>query len=117
MAALCVDLTLGAAWATCQDLGRRHAGVTAACMNTAGTMGAALAAWLTGAIVEHYVAAAGALSQSTANLATARQTASLAGYQAVFATYAAVYVVAALCWCFINSAQPLEPEEEPGAAG
>ena len=43
-----VDLTLGAAWATCQDLGRKHAAVTAACMNTVGTAGSALAAWVTG---------------------------------------------------------------------
>ena len=118
LAAFCVDLTLGAAWATCQDLGRKHAAVTAACMNTSGTMGAALAAWLTGAIVEHYVAVQAEPSQPATLFATDQQTASMAGYQAVFCTYAAVYVVAALCWCFINSAQPLtEPEEEPGAAG
>lgn len=110
VAAFCVDLTLGAAWATCQDLGRQHAAVTAACMNTVGTIGAALAAWLTGAIVEHYVAmqpiAAGAESLSAAE----KYAASMTGYQAVFLTYASVYVIAAVCWCLINAAQPLEPD-------
>ena len=52
-------------------------------------------------------------SQPAALLASDKQTASMAGYQVVFCTYAAVYVVAALCWCFINSAQPLEPDDEP----
>ncbi|HEX4146774.1 MAG TPA: MFS transporter [Pirellulales bacterium] len=116
LAAFCVDLTLGAAWATCQDLGRKHAAVTAACMNTFGTMGAALAAWLTGAIVEHYVAVQAELSHPATVLATHKQIASMAGYQAVFCTYAAVYVVAAVCWCFINSAHPLEPDDAPQAA-
>jgi MFS transporter, ACS family, glucarate transporter len=111
LAAFCVDLTLGAAWATCQDLGRKHAAVTAACMNTFGTMGAALAAWLTGALVEHYVAVHAEPSQPVALFATEKHAASMAGYQAIFGTYAAVYVVAALCWCFINSAQPLEPDD------
>ena len=111
IAAFSVDLTLGAAWATCQDLGRKHAAVTAACMNTVGTAGAALAAWLTGAIVEHFVAAQTTLQQVDQLSAADKYVASMAGYQAVFATYAMVYVVAALCWCFINAAQPLEPDD------
>ncbi len=111
LAAFCVDLTLGAAWATCHDLGRQHAGTTAACMNTVGTMGAALAAWLTGAIVEHF----SAVLPSAHPLSTSdRYIASMAGYQAVFCTYASVYVVAAFCWCFINSAQPLQPDADSG---
>lgn len=33
---------LGAAWGTCQDIGGRHAGLVAGCMNTAGQVGAVL---------------------------------------------------------------------------
>jgi ACS family glucarate transporter-like MFS transporter len=113
IAAFSVDLTLGAAWATCQDLGRQHAAVTAACMNTVGTVGAALAAWLTGAIVERYVKRQGLLSESGILSAIDKHVAAMAGYQAVFSTYAAVYIIAALCWCFINSARPLEPDDAP----
>lgn len=110
LAAFGVDLTLGAAWATCQDLGRKHAAVTAACMNTVGTMGAALAAWLTGAIVEHVIAQRSFELHTQTLSEVDRHAASMAGYQAVFGTYAAVYIIAALCWCFINASRPLVPE-------
>ena len=116
LAAFCVDLTLGAAWATCQDLGRKHAAVTAACMNTAGSVGGTLASWLTGAIVEHYVAFQ-PLAANSEKLSTADTfSASMTGYQAVFLTYASVYVIAAVCWCLINAAQPLEPEADSSQA-
>ncbi len=110
LAAFCVDLTLGAAWATCLDLGGKHAAVTAACMNTAGTAGAAFAAWLTGSIVEYYVAAHSRTNPAHIFSSNEKLIASLAGYQAVFLTYAAVYLVAALCWCFINSAQSFDSD-------
>lgn len=107
LAAFCVDLTLGAAWATCQDLGGSHVAVTAACMNTVGTMGAAIAAWLTGAIVEYYIAIATALHSPELSKPD-RLAASMDGYQAVFCTYAIVYVIAAACWCFAKVKQPIE---------
>ncbi|WP_397571735.1 MFS transporter [Schlesneria sp. T3-172] len=116
LAALCVDLTLGAAWATCQDLGRQHAAVTGALMNTVGTVGSSLAAWLTGEIVQRYVKQAAA-SGTEALTAAEKYTASMAGYQAVFFTYASVYVIAALCWCFINASKPLEPEQAAPQVG
>ncbi len=110
LAAFCVDLTLGAAWATCQDLGRKHAAVTAACMNTVGTAGAALAAWLTGAIVEHFVRQRAVVLRVEVLSDMEKQSATLAGYQAVFLTYASVYLVAAVCWCCIHPTQPFEVE-------
>lgn len=110
LAAFGVDITLGATWATCQDLGGKHAAVTAACMNTVGTMGAALCAWLTGWIVEqHLIAQKTLLGRALTDgekLAT-----SLEGYQSVFVTYACVYVVAAVCWCFVNVKQPFDHSE------
>jgi hypothetical protein len=92
-AALLNDLTMGAAWATCQDLGRRHAAVVAATMNTVGTIGAALAGWLTGTIVER---------------AQAADRGTIAGYNDVFLSYAAVYLVAAVCWQLIDASRPLD---------
>lgn len=87
-AALLNDLTMGSAWAACQDVGRRHAAVVAATMNTAGTVGAALAGWLTGTIVQRARDAGRGLA---------------AGYDDVFLSYAAVYVLAAVCWRFIDA--------------
>ncbi len=114
LAAMGVDLTLGSAWATCQDIGRRHAAVTAACMNMIGSGGAALASWLTGSIVEWSVAArAGELHVNVADLAaTEKASAALAGFQTVFSTYSLVYVAAAVCWIFIRVDRPLVDEQE-----
>ena len=102
LAAFCIDCTLGAIWATCQDLGREHTAVTAACMNTIGTMGAALAGWATGTIIQQTVARRAA-EQSVPLSKTLEQAALLDGYQFVFLTYAAVYAIAAAIWLFIDS--------------
>jgi len=111
LAAFTIDLTLGAAWATCQDLGREHAAVTAACMNTIGTLGSALAGWLTGTLVERSmtaatVAAGGALS------ATEKRLAVLSGYDAAFASYLAVFILAAACWLLIDPRKPIGASNE-----
>lgn len=104
LAAFCVDLTLGSAWASCQDIGGRFAGVAAACMNTIGTLGSALASWVTGAIVERSIAAAAMASNTTvAGLAKeVKSAASLAGFQTAFATFSAIYVIAAVCWLWVR---------------
>ncbi|OAI52034.1 sugar phosphate permease [Planctomyces sp. SCGC AG-212-M04] len=104
LAAFCVDLTLGAVWATCQDLGRPNVAVAAACMNTIGTLGAAFANWLTGTIVERSLAARGAaLHVAVGQLSAAdKQAASMAGYEKVFLTYSLAYVVAAVCWVMVR---------------
>ena len=108
-----VDLTLGAIWASCQDIGQKHAAVTAATMNTVGALGAAFANWHTGTIVEKSVAARAAeMNVLVANLESVEKTAAtLDGYQTVFSMYAMVYVVAAVCWLFIRVDRPLVVEE------
>lgn len=50
------DLTMGAAWATCQDIGRRYSAIVAGCMNTVGNLGGAAAGWITGMILGAYFA-------------------------------------------------------------
>lgn len=111
MAALCNDFTLASAWATCQDIGRRHAGVTSAWMNTVGVAGAAVAGWLTGTIVERSVqAAAVGLGTGVAALpAAARTAAELAGYERNFLSFAVLYALAAACWLFIDAGKPIVP--------
>src|SRR5262249_25868334 len=46
------DLTMGSAWAVCQDIGKRYAAIVAGCMNTVGNLGGAVAGWVTGTILE-----------------------------------------------------------------
>src|SRR5262249_47447981 len=46
LSAFSSDLALGAAWATCQDIGRRHAAVTGAWMNMLGGLGGSVSLYL-----------------------------------------------------------------------
>lgn len=112
LAAFCVDVTLGATWATCTELGRRHTAVAAAFMNTIGTAGSALASWATGFIVQSVVAQR-TLAAEVAKLDDPTQlTATMEGYQLVFITYAIVYVLAAACWFGIDANRPIEDESK-----
>ena len=109
LAALCNDMTLASAWATCQDIGGRYTAVTAACMNTAGAIGAAVAGWATGTIIERTLAAHASNLQVTVEQlpANEKHAAIMAGFDYNFMSYAAAYVVAALCWRLIDSEKPI----------
>ena len=106
------DLTMGAAWATCQDIGRRYAAIVAGCMNTVGNLGGAAAGWLTGEIIKHYreayAASQGVASRSLTE--TAKVGAEWPGYQVNFVIFAAVYVVALLLWLRIDATEPVVPK-------
>jgi MFS family permease len=84
MAAFWNDLTMGSAWATCQDIGKKYAGIVSGCMNTIGNLGGAVAGWLTGRIL---VEAADRHQGWTIN----------------FVIFGSVYVVAAFLWLRIDS--------------
>lgn len=115
LAAFCIDATLGAIWATCQDLGRQHTAVTAAFMNTIGTLGSALAAWGTGTLVQRAIVQQAVLEHVPVTDLTpaATHAASMNGFQFVFLTYAAVYIVAALCWLVIDPRRTIGRETPP----
>jgi ACS family glucarate transporter-like MFS transporter len=109
LAAFLSDLTLASAWATCQEIGGRYAAITAACMNTIGTLGSVLNAWLTFALVKRAVADRAAELNTDAEKLTSleRLPAIEIGYDQAFASYAAAYVIAALCWLLIDSTKPI----------
>jgi MFS transporter, ACS family, glucarate transporter len=115
LAALCNDLTLASAWATCQDIGQRYTAVTAACMNTVGTLGAAVAGWLTGTLVENALTShAVTLDTTVKQLAESEKlTAMTAGFNLSFATYAAAYFVSAICWRLIDCTEPIVDPSAP----
>jgi ACS family glucarate transporter-like MFS transporter len=110
------DLTMGSAWATCQDVGRRYAAIVAGCMNTVGNMGGAAAGKVTGYILQSYLGAyAVAHGPDLANLTPAEKAAaSLPGYRVCFVLFAAVYFVGVLLWLRIDSTSPIVPD--PGEA-
>jgi MFS family permease len=85
------DLTLGAAWATAQDVGRRYAAIVAGFMNMIGNLGGALGNYLTGAILRHYRSAG--LEDD--------------GYVICLTMYAVAYGIGVVFWYLTDANKPL----------
>jgi hypothetical protein len=102
-------MTLASAWATCQDIGGRYTAVTAATMNTVGAIGAAVVAWTTGKIIELSMTAHASKLQVSVELLPEgeKHAAMMAGFDYNFISFAGVYVIAAVCWRFIDSEKPI----------
>jgi MFS family permease len=112
LAAFWNDLTMGAAWAVCQDIGKRYAAIVAGCMNTIGNLGGAVTQVVTGLILNAQLTAyAAAQNRTVEQLSDAQRAAGqLPGYQINFLIYAAVYVVAVLFWLRVDATKPVVPE-------
>jgi nitrate/nitrite transporter NarK len=114
LAAFFNDLTMGATWSVCQDIGKRYSAIVAGAMNTIGNFGGAAATWVTGTILGHYLGAY-ALSQNVKvdALTPAQKVAGLhPGYQISFFIFGLVYTVAALLWLRINATEPVFKDGE-----
>ena len=107
------DLTMGPAWATCQDIGRRYAAIVAGCMNTIGNMGGAVAGWLTGYVLQVSLARyAAGHGLDVADLTPSERVAGLLpGYHVGFVLFAGVYFIAVLLWTRIDATRPVVPDE------
>ena len=81
-----IDLMLPSAWAICSDVGRRYAGVVSGAMNTAGNIGGFVCATVFGYVVQSH------------------------GYDAPLFIIAAMLVIAALLFCWIDPTKPLVEE-------
>jgi MFS family permease len=84
LAAFWNDLTMGSAWASCIDIGKRYAGIVSGCMNTIGNLGGAMAGFTTGKILVWYAntsraEAAAAAAAQVGNQVAASMTGSLVG--------------------------------------
>jgi MFS family permease len=106
------DLTMGPAWAVCQDIGRRYAAIVAGCMNMIGAVGGALANWATGFLIQRSLETHAASLGLTPKDLSAAQIAvgELAGYQLNFLIFAATFVAGTCCWLRIDSTQPVVPD-------
>lgn len=98
MAAFWNDITMGAAWASCLDIGRRYSGIVAGCMNTVGNLGGTAAGFLTGWILDMNERFEGDKVNPT-------------GWAINLAIFGSVYLVATLLWLRFDSTQPVLPEE------
>ena len=112
LAAFFNDLTMGSAWAVCQDIGKRYSAIVAGCMNTIGNLGGSMANLVTGYILESYLhATATAHGTTVAGLNPEVKAAGLLpGYHVNFVIFAVVYLVAVLLWLRIDATQPVVPE-------
>lgn len=115
------DLAMGSAWATCQDIGRRHAAIVAGCMNTVGNLGGFASSKIIGWLLflsRQHAGDFGTLSPE------AKRAALLPGYEWNFLSFAGMYAVAVVLWLCIDATKPVlsedaapaEPEAPPPPA-
>ncbi len=109
------DLTMGAAWATCQDIGKKYAAIVAGCMNTIGNLGGAAAGWITGAIVKaRQVSTAGGEEAFKALSDGEKRDLMWPAYDLNFWIFGSVYVLAVFFWLRIDATKAVVPQaEEP----
>jgi ACS family glucarate transporter-like MFS transporter len=121
LAAFWSDLTMGAAWATCQDIGRRYAAIVAGCMNTIGNLGGSIAGLVTGFILNRAAQGkADALGIDVNTLARPDMAADmlaalLPAYRVNFMIFAAVCVLALIFWLRIDATEPIVPDADAPA--
>jgi ACS family glucarate transporter-like MFS transporter len=114
-AAFFTDIMMGSAWAACQDIGGRYTGVVAGCMNTAGSIGAATAAWFSGVVLDRALTAkAMDLGTTAEDLAEVERTAALlTGYQTNMLIFAVIVSLAAMLWLLIDAGKGIEDSVPP----
>jgi MFS family permease len=106
------DLAMGSAWATCQDIGRRHAAIVAGCMNTIGNLGGAVSSWVIGTLLLRSLALHAPAGADLAGLSPEQKAAALRpGYEWNFYSFAAMYAVALVLWLCIDSTKPVLSED------
>jgi ACS family glucarate transporter-like MFS transporter len=106
------DITMGSAWASCLDIGKRYSGIVAGCMNTVGNLGGAIAGIATGMILDWHT---GSLARGTPAYEAAKND----GWIVNIALFGTAYVIAVLCWLMFDATKPVAPQEirpddEPG---
>src|SRR5579859_726920 len=89
------DLAFAPDWVACMDVGGRLAGSLAGSMNMMGNLGGAIGPVVVGYILDR--------AKPAENVPP-----TLAGWTLAFLVAAAIYVVGAIAWMFIDSVTPLE---------
>jgi nitrate/nitrite transporter NarK len=112
LAAFWNDLTMGSAWASCLDIGRKYSGIVSGCMNTIGNLGGAIAGTATGWVLDTFRDPFPA--QATAALGVAGSVPlyndpqfTAFAWQLNFLSFTGVYIIAVICWLFFDSTKPL----------
>ena len=110
LAAFSNDLMMGAAWATCQDIGQRHTAVVAGWMNMLGNLGGAISGWTIGTILEMAISRRAAADQVDVSAIenAAKLEALTQGYDMTLVAFVALSFVAVIAWLPINAERSLE---------
>jgi MFS family permease len=113
MAGFCNDLTMGASWATCQDIGRRYAAIVSGFMNMVGNLGGVTTIFVTAAIMRSTVELreAEAVAAGT-SVTAAREAGLIEGYIFNLMLYALAYLVGVGFWLMIDASKPVVPDEQ-----
>lgn len=113
------DLTMGSAWAVCQDIGKRYAAIVSGFMNMMGNLlGGVTTLIVTGEIMKAQVAKRVAEAEASGtNVEAARQVGLVDGYTINLALYASAYVIGVFFWLKIDATKPIVPDEPEQAAG
>ena len=98
MAAFWNDMAMGAAWASCLDIGRKYAGIVSGCMNTVGNFGGFMAGIVTGQVLK---AVAPLVTSPHRELA----------WRINFISFTAVYVLAVFLWLMFDSTKAIVDED------
>jgi len=93
LAAFWNDLTMGAQWASCLDIGRKYSGIVAGCMNTVGNLGGAAAGYATGYVLHVF--------EKDPTFA----------WRINFSVFAGVYFIAVCFWLFFDPTKALVDED------
>lgn len=93
MAAFWNDMAMGAAWASCLDIGRKYSGIVSGCMNTVGNLGGVAATVVTGEVLR-------ALPDNP-----------VLGWRINFMTFTGVYLLAVFLWLMFDSTKSVVDED------
>jgi hypothetical protein len=101
---------MGAAWSTCQDVGRKHTAVIAGWMNMVGNMGGAVSAWTVGSILEWMVANKAVADRVDVKMLSdsAKRAALSQGYEYGLMSFVFFSFLAVAAWLGIDSERTME---------
>ena len=115
LAGFSTDLTMGSAWALCQDIGKGYSATVAGFMNMIGNAGGSLASLVSGLALKWTLAAhAARLGVLDPRLLTEaqRNQGQWPGYQIIFLISAGMYVVGVFCWLRVDATRPLVADDQ-----
>ena len=106
------DLTMGASWAVCQDIGRRYAAIVSGFMNMIGNLGGVTTLIVTSTIMKAQIAAKeAAVAVTGGDVSAARREGEIEGYIINLSLYAAAYFIGVVFWLLIDARKPIVPDE------